>query len=119
MMRLTALLALLAVVASATELTLKEKIALSLEEHLSIEAQGIENCENKCEKSFNRLAYQISATDGRRTHEFQACVLGCNQCQADLAADAEPDNCFKYCKNYDWLGNGIFKGVIEPDKACE
>jgi len=111
---------LVAMVNGASEqITLKEKITQSLEALLASEAQGIQNCENKCEKAFNRLAYQISATNGVRTFEFQACVIGCNQCAADLADNTTaPDNCFTTCKNHDWKTQGIVKGVIEPDKAC-
>jgi len=102
-----------------TEVALKDKITQSLEALLESEAMGIENCENKCDKAFNRMAYQISAADGRRTFEFEACVMGCNKCSADLAKPAaSASNCFNYCKNYDWKGNNMLKGVIEPDKAC-
>jgi len=99
-------------------LALRNRISQSLEQALQVEAQGIQNCENKCEKAFNRLAYQISAADGRRTFEFQACVRGCNQCAQDLENSAPHDNCFRTCKDYDWKSNGLVKGVIEPDKAC-
>jgi hypothetical protein len=104
--------------AASDRLLLRNKIAQSLESLLDEQARGIENCENKCDKAFNRFAYMISATDGRRTYEFQACVKGCNQCAADLANDAPRGNCFETCKNFDWKTNGIVKGVIEPDKAC-
>jgi len=93
-------------------------IRQSLESLLEAEAQGIENCPNKCQKSFSNMAYQISATDGRRTFEFIACIQGCNQCAHDLANNASTGNCFETCKNFNWKTNGIVKGVIEPDKAC-
>jgi hypothetical protein len=119
MMKLVSFVLLFAALAQATELTLRDKITQSLESLLELEAMGIENCENKCDKAFNRMAYQISATDGKRTFEFQACVQGCSQCAADLISPTNPmDNCFKYCKDYPWKENGILKGVIEPDKAC-
>jgi len=111
--------------AGRNEVTLRGKIQASLESALSAEAaaeaQGIENCQNKCDKAFNRLAYQI-ATDGtsQPTYEFQACVIGCNQCNSDLATNntANAGNCFNFCKNYNWASQGLVKGVIEPDKAC-
>jgi len=117
---LAAAAALIALVTHAANLenTLRERITASLEARLAVEAKGIQNCENKCDKAFNRLAYQVSATDGRRTYEFQACVQGCNQCSKDLASGAAPDNCFRSCKDFDWKSQGIVKGVIEPDKAC-
>jgi hypothetical protein len=121
MMRFAALALLFAVLAQATELNLKAKIAQSLEAALEVEAHGIENCENKCEKSFNRFAYQIALNGGsQQTYEFQACVMGCSQCATELeqGGSGEMDSCFNYCKNYPWKENGIVKGVIEPDKAC-
>jgi len=108
---------LLATLTQATEITLKDKITQSLESLLASQAEGVENCENKCDKAFNRFAYDIS-TSGQPTYEFQACVAGCNQCMSDIASSATPDNCFRYCKNRDWQSDGIVKGVIEPDKAC-
>ena len=45
-------------------------------------------------------------------------MKGCSGCAADLAAKASKTKCFTDCKNYDWKGNNILKGVIEPDKAC-
>ena len=104
------------------ETSLKEKIQASLDSLLALESQaqvhGIENCENKCDKAFNRFAYEISTTGSQETFEFRACVRGCTQCEADLAANADPSNCFRTCKNFDWTSLGIVKGVIEPDKAC-
>jgi len=109
---------LLAAMAQAGSEDLKGRIVQSLESLLASQAEGIENCENKCDKAFNRFAYQISAADGKRTYEFMACVQGCKQCAADLANRAPRDNCFKYCKNFDFKTDGVVKGVIEPDKAC-
>jgi len=104
--------------ANRVESTLREKIAQSLESQLALSVEGIENCENKCSNSFNRLAYQISAADGRRTYEFRACVEGCNHCTTDRANNAPAGTCFEFCKNKDWHTDGVVKGVIEPDKAC-
>jgi hypothetical protein len=104
--------------AGKIEEALRARISQSLESQLAVEAQGIENCENKCDKAFNKFAYMISATDGRRTFEFRACVQGCNQCTVDRQSGAPLGNCFEMCKNFDWHSQGIVKGVIEPDKAC-
>jgi len=106
--------------AGQVENSLRARISQSLEAVISTEVEGIQNCENKCEKAFNRLAYAISSTDNRRTYEFQACVQGCNRCGNQLQAinTTDPADCFTYCKNYDWKTNGLVKGVIEPDKAC-
>jgi len=119
--KLVAFVAGLAAVAEAVknENTLRQRISQKLEEALSSEAQGIENCENKCDKAFNKMAYVINAQNGTRTFEFKACVMGCTQCQADLSAtNTSADHCFEYCKNFPWKDNGLLKGVIEPDKAC-
>jgi len=116
-------LALAAVANAATEqLTLKDKIALTLEAHLTQqveqEVEGIENCENKCEKVFNRFAYLVATEGNTETYEYRACMEGCNKCSVDLAQKNDKAECFTMCKNYDWKGNGILKGVVEPDKAC-
>lgn len=99
-------------------ISLKGMIQQSLETLLEAQVQGIENCENKCDKAFNRFAYEIS-TGGQETFEFRACVRGCEQCNQDRAnSNVSSNNCFTYCKNFDWTSLGIVKGVIEPDKAC-
>jgi hypothetical protein len=123
MTRIALLVGILAAVANGASneaLTLREKIVQALETDSLIQSQsrGIENCENKCEKAFNRMAYYISTLPQQRTFEFTACIEGCNQCAADLVNNAPKDNCFKMCKNRDWKSEGIIKGVIEPDKAC-
>jgi len=97
----------------STETSLKAKIAHSLDSLLSVSARGIQNCENKCDKAFNRFSYTIAVLGNQRTYEFQACVRGCERCNADLAANADPGNCFRYCKDFNWAGAGITKGVIE------
>jgi len=119
-------LAVLACV-NALESSLKDKIVESLESfsgievaqgvELAQEAEGVQNCANKCNNVFNRMAYLVS-TSGEPTYEWTACMEGCNQCTKDIANKAAPTNCLTYCKNYDWYGKGILKGVIEPDKAC-
>jgi len=106
--------------ASKDQFSLKERIQQSLESLLEMEAKGVQNCQNKCDKSFNRFAYEIATTGGANveTFEFRACVRGCEQCSKDRANNASADNCFRMCKNFDWTTNSIVKGVIEPDKAC-
>jgi len=107
--------------AAKSENALRQRIQLSLESYLAQEVEGIQNCENKCDKAFNRMAYQIStAGTSTPTFEFTACVKGCTQCNADLATNntANAGNCFNFCKNFDWKSLGVVKGVIEPDKAC-
>jgi len=123
-MQLLALVCALAVVANAAteEISLKQKIAQSLEASLEqqVSVSGIENCGNKCNKVFQMFAYLV-ATDGNpnsTTFEYQACLKGCGQCEDDLKTNANHANCFTTCKDFDWKGNGILKGVIEPDKAC-
>jgi len=99
-------------------ISLKGKIRQSLESLLESRVKGIENCQNKCDKAFNRFAYEISTATARETFEFKACVQGCEQCNQDLAANADSQNCFRTCKDFNWDSLGIVKGVIEPDKAC-
>jgi hypothetical protein len=123
--RLSAVLALLVLVICSVTVNagqevaaLRGKIRQSLESLLASQAKGIENCENKCDKAFNRFAYAISTAGDQATFEFRACVQGCEQCQVDRDNGADVANCFHHCKNFDWRGQGILKGVIEPDKAC-
>jgi hypothetical protein len=120
---LVSCLVALSVRAGQEQVTLKGKIRQSLEALLATESKGIENCQNKCDKAFNRFAYAISTGGNQETFEFRACVIGCERCQQDQTTAnktgvSNDDNCFNYCKNYDWSGQGILKGVIEPDKAC-
>jgi hypothetical protein len=120
MRNLLLLLCALAAAANAgsNEVSLKDKIAEALEANLQVSAKGVENCENKCDKVFNRFAYLISTDGNTPTYEYQACLIGCSTCSADLEATADKTHCFTTCKNNDWAGQGIVKGVIEPDKAC-
>lgn len=67
---------------------------------------------------FDRTQYAISDQPNMDTFEYRSCLIGCNKCSAELAANAATDDCLESCKNYDYKGNGIRKGVIEPDKAC-
>jgi len=88
-----------------------------------LEAQGVQNCENKCNKVFDRSQYAISDQPGADTFEFRSCVIGCNQCSPTLnnGNNSEPDggtSCFRFCKTYNYARSGIRKGLIEPDKAC-
>lgn len=111
---------LLAAISSAhagmVENSLRQRIAESLENQLSVE--GIENCENKCSNAFNRFAYQITTVGQQNAFEFRACVDGCNRCTQARSNNEAADTCFNYCKNRDWHQSAIVKGVIEPDKAC-
>jgi len=84
----------------------------------SSEVEGIQNCYNKCDKVFDRTQYAISDQPGADTFEYRSCVLGCDKCSAQLTAGATDDQCFGYCKKYDYTKAKIRKGVIEPDKAC-
>lgn len=92
-------------------------------DYLDLEAFGIQNCANKCNKVFDRLQYAISDQPGSNTFEFRSCIIGCNQCESTLQAE-NPDqanggnSCFRFCKRFDYAGSGIRKGLIEPDKAC-
>jgi hypothetical protein len=104
--------------AGEESMELRSKIRQSLEALQRAQVQGIENCENKCDKAFNRFAYEISTAGDEQTFEFLACVRGCNQCQRVLDGNITAGNCFTYCKNFDWKSLGVVKGVIEPDKAC-
>jgi len=83
-------------------------------------ARGIQNCLNKCDKTLNKFAYAINTIGDRQSFEVQACAVGCDTCDSLLAAGAGGDMkaCFEFCKNKDWLADGIQKGVVEPDKAC-
>jgi len=91
------------------------------------QAQGTQNCFNKCQNMFNTMAYTVQNVQGQDTYEYSACRAGCSICSATIAAN-EPDwhKCFYTCKQTDWTQNvdingnpfPIVKGVIEPDKAC-
>ena len=114
---LALLCAMVAVVNAAdTEISLRGKITNSLEAHL--ESQGIQNCDVKCNTVFDKFAYAIATTGDEPTYEYQACLIGCNNCTSDIADNAPSSACFTGCKDFDFAGVGIFKGVIEPDKAC-
>jgi len=90
---------------------------------------GISNCPNKCNKVFDRTQYAISDQPGADTFEFRSCIIGCNQCSSVLSKlpsegtsqsdnTNSNDNCFQFCKTFNYGGRGIRKGLIEPDKAC-
>jgi hypothetical protein len=80
--------------------------------------EGVENCQNKCDKVFDKTQYAISDQPGKSTFENRACVLGCGKCAEDIVANPDTNLCFKFCKTYPYGEKGIRKGVIEPDKAC-
>ena len=64
--------------AAAGELTLKDRIAMSLEAAQESSAMGIENCENKCDKVFNKMGkFLVSSVNesGRITNPIIS-VLG-------------------------------------------
>lgn len=82
-----------------------------------LETFGIQNCQNKCNKVFDRLQYAIADQPGANTFEFRSCVIGCNQCSTILNSDSNP-SCFRFCKSFNYARSGIRKGLIEPDKAC-
>lgn len=44
---------------------------LELDAYLALQAKGVENCQNKCDKSFNKFAYLITI-NGQPSYEFQA-----------------------------------------------
>jgi len=92
--------------------------ATALEEQELARLEGIQNCANKCDKVFDRTQYAINDQPGANTFEFRSCIIGCNQCSAELAKNPSSDSCFLFCKNFDYAGQSIRKGVIEPDKAC-
>lgn len=93
--------------------------AYAFESSISAEVEGIENCHNKCDKVFDRLQYAISDQPGASTFEYRSCIIGCNRCNRQLSnPDISDDQCFNFCKTYNYGANGIRKGVIEPDKAC-
>jgi len=106
------------------------RLAESVEAELEVEALGVQNCLNKCDKMFNNMAYAIlTQNPGSQTNEYRACVVGCQICKAQLndATNTDSGRCLSICKDTNWLDargtNGsvdpIVKGVIEPDKACE
>ena len=84
----------------------------------SLEVQGIDNCYNKCDKVFNALQYAIVNQPNATTFEYRSCIIGCDECSSELAQNVTNDHCFEFCKTYDYSGNNIRKGIIEPDKAC-
>jgi hypothetical protein len=81
---------------------------------------GVDNCQNKCDKVFARTQYSISDQPNTTTFENRACLIGCNLCTTELAANTklEDSKCFQNCKTFNYKNEGIRKGVIEPDKAC-
>ena len=68
------------------------------------------------------MSYTNAQTQQASTgnNEYRGCVLGCEQCNAQIANNLASDNCFDYCKNlqYQNFNPPIEKGIIEPDKAC-
>jgi len=127
------LLASIATLGGAAGVELSAAIRGKLAEQLqaNVEAQGIQNCQNKCDKMFNNMAYAIlTQNPGSKTFEYRACIVGCAICNAQLKDKSGSPNsgsCLAECKNTNWLdaldGSGnpspIVKGVIEPDKACQ
>ena len=85
---------------------------------MEVSVGGVYNCPNKCEKVFAKTQYAISDQPNMTTFEYRSCLLGCSQCSSELDASATDDNCFEFCKNFDYFAAKIRKGVIEPDKAC-
>jgi len=83
---------------------------------IALDLKGIENCPNKCDKVFDKTQYAINDQPGQSTFEFRSCIIGCNKCATVL--HGSKDNCFKFCKAFDYSKAQIRKGVIEPDKAC-
>jgi len=118
--------------AAGEESLVKDAIVATLKEAINInadsEAQGVENCVNKCKNTFDNTQYAIQ-TQTKSTYEYFACEAGCKICDAQQRnGDNDAGACFKTCKDTDWLtqmkddqGNPVtvVKGVIEPDKACE
>jgi hypothetical protein len=102
-------------------------IESEVEAQVAAEAQGIQNCLNKCQNIYNNQQYAINTQQFVDTYEYSACRAGCQICSGILAKqDADNGKCFTICKNTDWLQNKdingnafpITKGVVEPDKAC-
>jgi len=106
-----------------------------------LELFGVQNCANKCNKVFDRSQYAIANQPNSDTFEFRSCIIGCNQCtkilqtiptvpptiasphvpsssSVELADAKATPSCFGFCKTFNYGGNGIRKGLIEPDKAC-
>jgi len=121
-------LTLLAALAAASVTVLADRIEVEFADAIQVasDAQGFQNCPNKCQNLLNNQAYAAN-TQGGSTYEALACAAGCDICSKVLAANDTPDVCFTVCKDTNWLqmvdasGNPVVvqKGVIEPDKACE
>lgn len=119
------------VLACASAVDLSEQIQLALRGESSLESAN--NCLQKCAAIFKVEEGSASAV---------ACSQGCNFCKCSggstvggIAVAGNPNansknclktsgyksnnnECFKYCKNYDWSAIGLCKDVVEPDKAC-
>lgn len=119
--------AVAAAVVNVEAASLKELVKGSLEEaaaaEVAVEAEGVNNCQNKCYNLLGYLSYytakqQMVSKGGN--NEYRACQLGCNQCVSNQEKNDPDQSCFDYCKQYNYAGENppIQKGVIEPDKAC-
>ena len=128
-MKLLLVLALAATAVRADAESLKSLVRNSLEASIetAVDAEGVNNCENKCQNLLGYLNYYTAQQQQTMTggnNEYRACVIGCNTCSSQLAdttGTMAPSYCFDYCKNYNSgtaPGGVIEKGIIEPDKAC-
>jgi hypothetical protein len=71
MNRLILVLCALVAVANAgfEQVSLKSKISQALQADLEVSAQGVENCENKCDKVFQKFAYLVATSGNSTTYE--------------------------------------------------
>lgn len=115
------LIAVLGVAHAAEEsANLRAVIMESVGAESEMETGGIFNCYLKCQRLFDTTAYLINANT-EHTFEFRACLYGCNRCDAELAKkkNRNPTDCMTYCKNYNFLGDGILKGKrIDDSRIC-
>jgi len=121
--------------ADNSQIDLSDALRVKLEASLAqtagdlLRVGGVQNCNNKCEKTFDTTQYLINFK-GNTTNEYIACLNGCAVCAAQIEKHGQSaqnsGDCFTVCKNTDWLNipkpsGGVFtvvKGVVEPDKAC-
>lgn len=122
----------LAAVASALEI--KDAVQQQLRASVDADMESAQNCLSKCAAIFKVEQNSASAV---------ACSQGCNFCKCSRGATingnirvqgnpnansanclqnsgyrSNNDECFTYCKSFDWGSIGICKDVVEPDKAC-
>jgi len=126
-------LVLLGLVAVAQAADLAEQVQVSLRAETEADQQSAANCLQKCAAIFKVEQNSASAIACAQGCQYCKCSRGTtvngiavagnpnansNNCLSSSGYKSNNDECFSYCKSYDWSGIGLCKDVVEPDKAC-